>query len=202
LRSFGIGLAGLGLWLASDKIKQLVRLPGADRRFTGSYETGSFTGLFPRVSWIVDRPPPVDPDSWQLRISGAVEESITLTYQQLLDMVREEVTAVLDCTGGWFSEQEWSGVAVSQLLALANPTKEALSVTFEAVSGYKRRFGIREAQDFLLATAVAGHPLPHGHGFPTRLVAPGQRGVNWVKWISHIRVNTTGKHWQLPLPLQ
>jgi hypothetical protein len=107
LRSFGIGLAGLGLWLASDKIKQLVRLPGADRRFTGSYETGSFTGLFPRVSWIADRPPPVDPDSWQLRISGAVEESITLTYQQLLDMAREEVTAVLDCTGGWFSDQEW-----------------------------------------------------------------------------------------------
>ncbi len=202
LRSFGAGLAGLGLWLASDKVRQWGRLSGANRRFTGSYETGSFTGLFPSVSWIADRPSPIDPADWQLRISGAVEESITLSYQQVLEMVGMEVTAVLDCTGGWYSEQEWSGVAISKLLALAKPTEEAASVTFEAISGYKRRFGLAEAQGYLLATAVAGQPLSHGHGFPIRLVAPGQRGVNWVKWITRIQVNTTGKHWQLPLPLQ
>lgn len=202
LRSFGLGLAGLSLWLATNKLKQWTRLPGAERRFTGSYETGSFTGRFPRVSWIADRPAPIDKNSWQLTISGAVEQPISLTYQTLLEMAETEVTAVLDCTGGWYSEQVWSGIAVSNLLSLATPTAQAASVTFEAVSGYKRRFTLPEAQRFILATAVAGAPLAHGHGFPLRLVAPGQRGVNWVKWITHIHLNPTPKHWQLPLPLQ
>jgi hypothetical protein len=202
LRGLAAGMAGLGLWWLSDQLKVWQKLPGADRRFTGSYETGSFSGRFPSVSWIVDRPSPIDPDTWRLTIDGAVEQSVTLTYGQVLEMVGEEMAAVLDCTGGWYSEQMWTGVKVGRLLALANPTADAQSVTFEAVSGYKRRFGLPESQKYLLATAVAGEPLPHGHGFPARLVAPNQRGVNWVKWITHIQVNTTGKHWQLPLPLQ
>ena len=208
LRALGAGLAGLGLWWTSGRLKAWQTLPGSRRRFTGSYETGSFTGNFPKVSWIADRPSPINPDAWQLTISGAVEQSLTLSYQELLEMVETElsadtsVTAVLDCTGGWYSEQVWSGVPVGRLLDLVRPTEEALSVTFEAISGYKRRFNLREAREYVLATAVAGQLLPHGHGFPARLVAPGQRGVNWVKWVSHIRLNTTGKHWQLPLPLQ
>jgi hypothetical protein len=202
LRGLGAGLAGLGLWWLGDQLKAWQGLRGARRRFTGSYETGSFLGIFPSVSWIADRPSPINPETWQLTISGAVEQPLTLSYQQLLEMADTEVSAILDCTGGWYSEQVWFGVTVGRLLDLARPTEEAASVTFEAVSGYKRRFSLREAQDYLLATAVAGLPLPHGHGFPARLVAPGQRGVNWVKWVTQIRVNTTGKFWQLPLPLQ
>ena len=34
------------------------------------------------------------------------------------------------------------------------------------------------------------------------LVAPDQRGVEWVKWITHLRLNRTSKIWQLPLPLE
>jgi hypothetical protein len=202
LRGLGAGLVGLGLWRLGDRLKVWQSLPGAGRRFTGSYETGSFTGRFPSVSWIADRPPPIDPATWKLTISGAVERPLTLTYAELLEMVGSELTAVLDCTGGWYSEQVWAGVEVGRLLELAKPTAEALSVTFEAISGYKRRFTLRESRGYLLATHVAGEALPHGHGFPARLVAPDQRGVNWVKWITHIRVNTTAKYWQLPLPLQ
>lgn len=202
LRALGAGLVGLGLWWASGRVKQWLQLSGAERRFTGSYETGSFTGFFPSVSWIADRPSPIDAGAWQLKISGAVEQPVTLSYRELLEMVDEEISAVLDCTGGWYSEQKWTGAPVGRLLALAKPTEEALSVTFESITGYKRRFTLRQAQDYLLATAVAGETLIHGHGFPARLVAPGQRGVNWVKWITHIHLNTTPKYWQLPLPLQ
>jgi hypothetical protein len=202
LRGLGAGLAGLGLWWLGDRLKIWQGLPGAERRFTGSYETGSFTGLFPSVSWIADRPSPIDPDTWQLTISGAVEQPLTLSYQELIEMVGSEITAVIDCTGGWYSEQVWEGLVVGRLLSLASPTVDAISVTFEAVSGYKRRFTLQESQTYLLATHVAGTPLTHGHGFPARLAAPDQRGVNWVKWITNIHVNTTPKEFQLPLPLQ
>ena len=42
----------------------------------------------------------------------------------------------------------------------------------------------------------------HGHGFPARLVAPGKRGFEWVKWVTSIQVNESPKWLQPPLPLQ
>ena len=35
----------------------------------------------------------------------------------------------------------------------------------------------------MLATRVGGELLWHGHGAPLRLVAPGRRGYDWVKWV-------------------
>jgi DMSO/TMAO reductase YedYZ molybdopterin-dependent catalytic subunit len=118
----------------------------------------------------------------------------------------------LDCTGGWYAEQHWQGVAVAELLARAGLEPSAASVTFESVTGYKRRFGLDEALTFLLALGtLPGEdveeldrytPLAHGHGYPARLGAPGRRGMEWVKWVAAIRVNETGPLAQSPLPLQ
>jgi hypothetical protein len=33
-------------------------------------------------------------------------------------------------------------------------------------------------------------------------VLPGRRGMEWVKWVTVIRVNEGGALWQSPLPLQ
>ena len=84
----------------------------------------------------------------------------------------------------------------------------AASVTFEAVSGYRRRFPLDEAAGALLALGTADElgdayrPLSHGHGAPARVVLPGQRGMEWVKWLAVIRVNESGALWQSPLPLR
>jgi hypothetical protein len=195
-------LAGLLLWRTADWSKAQLALPGTRRRFTGSYETGSFTPHFPVVSWIADHPPPVDVNEWQLRIDGAVQQPISLSYEQLREMGTDEQEATLDCTGGWYTAQLWRGVALARLLEMAGLAEGAMSVTVTAVSGYQRRFTLAEANRYLLALEVVGVPLSHGHGFPARLVAFDQRGVNWVKWVTHIHVNMTSKVWQLPLPLQ
>jgi DMSO/TMAO reductase YedYZ molybdopterin-dependent catalytic subunit len=47
---------------------------------------------------------------------------------------------------------------------------------------------VEEAREALLATHVDGDRLSHGHGAPARLVAPGRRGFQWVKWIEHVEV--------------
>lgn len=195
-------LLGLAAWRAAGWVKVAADLPGARRRFTGSYETGSFTGRFPSVSWIADRPAPVDAATWQLVIEGAVARPLTLTYAELQAMATDEQTATLDCTGGWYTTQVWRGVAVARLLEMAGVQAQAQSVTFEAVSGYKRRFSLESARRYLLALEVAGASLRHGNGYPARLVADNERGVEWVKWVARVRVNSTGPNWQPPLPLQ
>ncbi len=45
-----------------------------------------------------------------------------------------------------------------------------------------------ELDDAILATHVAGAPLPAANGAPCRLVAPDRRGLDWIKWVNAIEV--------------
>lgn len=202
LHTAAVSLSGLVVWWLAGRAKAAAGLEGAERRFTGSYETGSLTGRFPHTSWIADNPPAVEVSSWRLVIEGAVERPLTFTYEQLVEWATAEVTATLDCTGGWYSAQVWRGVPLARLLDEAGVLPEGKSITVAAVSGYARRYPLSEIGAYILATEVGGRPLDHGHGYPIRLVAPGLRGFQWVKWIGRIRVNESGALWQLPLPLQ
>jgi hypothetical protein len=111
LGGLATALGGLALWAVVGRVKAAAGLAGAARRFTGSYETGSFTPDFPVVSWIADRPPPVDGATWRLRIEGAVERPLSLSLDELAALAQGEVVAALDCTGGWYSVQRWRGPA-------------------------------------------------------------------------------------------
>lgn len=195
LQLLTVAVLGGGLWGVARWFQR-------PRRFTGSYETGSDSGQFPVTSWIADRPPPVALDAWQLTISGAVARPLTLTYAQLQQQPLTTVRATLDCTGGWYTTQNWRGVRLGDLLAAAGITPQGRSLRVEAVSGYARRFPLPEALEALLALEVADAPLSHGHGFPVRLVIPGRRGFEWVKWVARLEVLESEAFWQSPLPLQ
>ena len=201
LRLAGLSVAGLVLWRVGEAANQVFDLPGQDRRFTGSYERGSFTGnAFPTTSWLNDDPRPLDSEDWSLYVNGHVRSNLDLDHRHV-EGYRERLTATLDCTGGWHSTQEWEGVPFKTVLERAGVRPDAGSVTVRSTTGYARRFSVKEAQGYLLATRVGGEPLSHRHGFPLRLVAPGKRGYDWVKWVTAVEVNDTGKWWQPPLPL-
>ena len=202
LNGLSTSLAGLLVWWSAGRAKSIFSLAGARRRFTGSYETGTPSGSFPVVSWIGDHPDPISVEGWRLTVDGAVEKPLTFTYDQLLRLAGDSLMATLDCTGGWYTRQTWGGVSVARLLEMAGIMGSAASISFRSVTGYERRFALAEANSFLLALDVAGRPLIHGHGAPVRLVALERRGVEWVKWVTKIQVNSSGKHWQTPLPLQ
>ena len=203
-RMGGLGLAGLALWQVGELGNRLASLPGANRRFTGSYENGSVSGNgFPSTSWLNDAPGPVDPSRWFLSVTGLVESPRKYSFNDIaiVSQELETVRATLDCTGGWHTTQDWTGIPLKEILERAGIKPEAASITVRSVTGYYRRFSLDEAERYLLATRVGTESLSHGHGFPIRLVAPGKRGFEWVKWVDSIEVNDTSKWWQPPLPL-
>ena len=201
LRLAGLVVAGLAFMQAGGFSARAAGLNDGRRRFTGSYPAPARGGgRFPVVSWLNDRPAPIEPAEWTLAIGGAVRSDMQLRYEDL--DLRHELTATIDCTGGWFSEQVWQGAPLGDLLKLAGPLPTASSVTVTSVTGYYRRFSMDEAGRYLLATRVGGRRLSHGHGFPLRLVAPGKRGFEWIKWVERIDVNESPKWLQPPLPLQ
>ena len=195
-------LLGGMLWKSAETAQAYWRLPGATQRFTGSYERGSNTGHFPATSWIFDYPSPIDQSTFQLTVAGAVNNLLTFSLADLLAHQQTAKEVLLDCTSGWYTTQQWQGVALADLLRQAGVQEDAQSVTVRAVSGYQRRFSLREAETMLLALSVADAPLSHGHGAPVRLVVPERRGYEWVKWVTAIEVNTTSPLLQSPLPLQ
>jgi DMSO/TMAO reductase YedYZ molybdopterin-dependent catalytic subunit len=192
-----LGAGAAGLYFAAGEAVRLGRLPGADRRFTGSYETGSFApDAMPVTSWLVDPIPAVDPDRWRLTVVDG-----TGRYQLGLDDLATSGTrlrATLDCTSGWYAQQDWSGVPVNALL---RSTGQARSLLVHSVTGYWIRFPVSDVGRLLLATQVGGAPLSAGHGDPLRLIAPGRRGYWWVKWVDRIELQAAPWWWQPPFPV-
>ena len=201
LRAAGIGLAGFAFTQTSEAASAFFRPSGSERRFTGSYNAARRYGeRFPVVSWLNDSPPDIDASEWRLSVIGAVDRELELAYDDL-DR-RRGVTAVIDCTGGWYSEQDWRGVPVADVLDQAGTSPNAASITVTSATGYYRRFSMEEAREYVLATHAGDSSLSRGHGYPVRLVAPGKRGFEWVKWVTSIEVNESPKWLQPPLPLQ
>ena len=187
--------SGALVWRAQEATNAVVGTAGADRRFTGSREEGSDDGnRFPVTSWVADDPDPIDYETWTLRVDGRVAESMELEYAAITNGDPDgapgdgERRALLDCTSGWYSEHDWQGVRVGDLLDATEPAEGAAWVQFRSVTGYRWSLPLSEARDALLATHVDGEALSHGHGAPLRLVAPGRRGFQWVKWVDAVRV--------------
>src|SRR5207245_7057460 len=121
-------------------------------------------------------------------------------YSTYVDLTKfdDRATATLDCTGGFYSTQEWAGARLDRLIG--NASGSSIHVT--SATGYDRRFPIHNASEMILATRIGGQPLDAGHGYPARLVVPDARGFWWVKWVTAIEVDDLPHWWQSPFPLR
>src|SRR4051812_9287874 len=160
--------------------------------------------------------PAVDPASWRLEVTGAVQRplDLDLTALQARPAVTSRVT--LECAGNgrarlgprpvsqpWLLEAvgtaEWTGVPLAPLLADAGVSAGAVDVVFTGADhgvergveqDYARALPLAEAMrpDVLLAWSMNGADLPPQHGAPLRLVVPGWYGMAHVKWLTRIEV--------------
>ncbi len=197
LKAGVLGVAAAALYVSTDTLTSLARLPGAQRRFTGSREVGSFDpASMPSTIWLNDSAPSIDPDEWRLTVVDGLG-----SYQQTLpELAARQTTlrATLDCTSGWYARQDWTGVPVSSLVRNVG---EARSLLVRSATGYWIRFPTDDIDELLLALAVGGEALAPRHGFPARLVAPGRRGYWWVKWVDRMELQRAPAWWQPPFPL-
>jgi sulfite oxidase len=167
--------------------------------------------------------PEIDPTEWRLRVDGAVGRELELSLATLREAFRvREVTATLQCAGnrragllairdipgeapwgpGATGTATWTGVALSDVLALADPLRETGHVGFGGAdvcpeADPAQRFGgsipLDKARrpEVLLAWAMNGEPLPPVHGAPLRVVVPGYIGARSVKWLERVEVRAT-----------
>jgi DMSO/TMAO reductase YedYZ molybdopterin-dependent catalytic subunit len=187
------GVAGaVALWRLQRPLTGLFGLRSAHRRFTGSYEAASFEGnAFPSTSWVADSPRQLDPTRYRLDVTGLVEQPLELGLSDL-DKAHDTLVATLDCTGGFYSSQHWRGINLGELIDRARPHSKAAHVRVVSHTGYRWSFDIHTARKLLLATHVGGETLSHDHGAPVRLVAPGRRGFEWVKWVTRVELHEHG----------
>jgi DMSO/TMAO reductase YedYZ molybdopterin-dependent catalytic subunit len=184
LTSGALALAGGSAWLAANALDLLL---GGGRRFTGSRPLPS--GGVPPVTTFYGEPTPrIDGAGWRLAVRGAVARPLSFDLDELMALGTQELQATLDCTSGWAMTTRWRGVPMATVLEAAQVAPSARSVTIRSITGWATSLDLADARRSLLATGVAGQPLPAGNGAPCRLVAPDHRGLDWVKWVTDVEV--------------
>jgi len=179
-----IALVGSGTWAAASILDLLA---GGVRRFTGSRWLPR-GGVPPVTTFFGEGAPNLDAASWRLAVSGRVARPRSYSLVDLGNLGEREVVAVLDCTSGWAIETVWRGLPLATILADAGADPSATRIEVRSATGWGAGLGAADLPQALLATMVAGQPLPTGNGAPCRLVVEGRRGLDWVKWVTAIEV--------------
>ena len=142
--------------------------------------------------------PSIDPDKWMLKITGMVENEVSLSFAELLAKPLEEHLATLTCVsnevgGDLIGTALWLGYPIRELLAAAKPRPGADMVLSTSIDGFTAGTPLSVLQDTdtnaILAVGMNGEVLPFEHGFPVRMVVPGLYGyVSATKWVVELKV--------------
>ncbi|KAL4248390.1 Nitrate reductase [Abortiporus biennis] len=157
--------------------------------------------------------------NWRIRVHGLLERECSFSIQDLKDKFQVVTLPVtLVCAGNRRKEQNvvrkslgfnwgaggvstalWTGVYLADILEYVKPFyKEAKHVIFEGDDelpngpyGTSQRSSVaREKRNgILIAWAMNGLPLEPDHGFPVRLIVPGQIGGRMVKWLRRVELS-------------
>ena len=181
------GLVALGA-LAWGTANALDVVTGGRRRFTGSRWLPA-GGTPPPTTFYGEGTPEIDLATWRLRVGGRVERPLELDLAGLEQLGMDDRDATLDCTSGWVMTTRWRGTPLPAVLAAAGADAAAPIVVVRSVTGWSVPLERSDLDGALLATHVAGEPLPSANGAPVRLVAPNRRGLDWIKWVGEIEVS-------------
>lgn len=175
--------------------------PGADLAETVDGLTPLFTdnNNFYRVDTAITVPQ-VSPSDWSLRIFGRVDQEVEFTFEDLMnrdDLIERDIT--LSCVSNQVGDKltstaRWIGVPLKNLLDEAGIKSGADQLVSRSVDGMTIGTATDAAmntEDAMIAIGMNGEPLVVDHGFPARMLIPGQYGyVSACKWIIEIEATT------------
>ncbi len=140
--------------------------------------------------------PDVALDKWKLEIAGLVENPVTLTWHQFLELPQAEDVSDFHCVTTWSRyDNHWRGVRFKTIAELVVPKDEAqfvLCTGYDFMPGsfipYTVNLPLARAveDDVLLVHTWEGRPLPREHGGPCRMITPKLYAWKGAKWIRKI----------------
>jgi DMSO/TMAO reductase YedYZ molybdopterin-dependent catalytic subunit len=136
--------------------------------------------------------PTIDLATWTFRVWGEVESPLELTWEQFLELPREQNTQDIHCVTRWSRfDATFSGVHWRTLAELVQPKPSARFVIAHAEQGFTSNVPIQyvEEANALLATEADGEPLSEEHGAPLRLIVPGKYFWKSAKWLRGIELS-------------
>ncbi|MBP2322322.1 DMSO/TMAO reductase YedYZ molybdopterin-dependent catalytic subunit [Kibdelosporangium banguiense] len=140
--------------------------------------------------------PKVLAEDWVLRIHGAVDKELTLSYADIRNRPLVERAVTLCCVsnevgGDLTSTSNFIGVPLGDILADAGVKPGADQLFSTSADGWTCGTPVADVMERgLLAIGMNGEPLPVEHGFPARMVVPGLYGyVSATKWVVDMEFN-------------
>ncbi len=137
--------------------------------------------------------PPVDLDTYRLRLCGAVAKPLTLRWKEILALPCVELIRDFHCVTTWSVRAiAWEGVRVRDLVDRVVPDPEALWVLARGRDGYSTNVPIEDfvQPDNILAFRMNGRRLSPEHGYPLRLVIPALYAWKSAKYVEDIEFLT------------
>ena len=124
-------------------------------------------------------------EEWTFTISGAVNEPVSWTWEELLALPAETPTVDIHCVTKWSKlDTTWKGVSVDTLLANVR-TDPRTFVTAWSDGGYTANLPLMDVTDgkAWIAYEFGGEPLAPEHGGPARLLVPHLYFWKSAKWV-------------------
>ena len=124
--------------------------------------------------------------TWTFRLWGAVEQEVSLTWEQMMALPRREFENDIHCVTRWSKlDNVWEGIPIAEVMALVQLKPTATHVLIHSYGGYTTNLPLPELldDDVLLATKHSGQELTPDHGWPMRLVVPKLYFWKSAKWV-------------------
>jgi DMSO/TMAO reductase YedYZ molybdopterin-dependent catalytic subunit len=123
--------------------------------------------------------------AWRLALGAR-----SFSRADLLRLPQHTARLPIACVEGWSTVQDWTGVRLRDLAALAGVPSPGSAFVESLDAGPFGRATLSAGQvldpDALLALQVNGADLSPDHGYPARVIVPALPGVHCTKWVRSI----------------
>jgi DMSO/TMAO reductase YedYZ molybdopterin-dependent catalytic subunit len=149
--------------------------------------------------------PTVPLATWNLEVGGAVDNPVSLTWDEFLALPQIEDVSDFHCVTTWSRyDNHWKGVRFQTIAELVVPREDArfvLCTGYDFAPGtyvpYTTNLPLARAveDDVLLVHTWEGRPLPAEHGGPCRMITPklyAWKGAKWIRKIEFLAEDRKG----------